>query len=221
MKPVTRREILDFQTYDDARAAFRQEVMAAKALRRVGIGSCLTLLFENRLTVRYQVQEMIRAERMVRERDIRHEIETYNELLGGPGELGATLLIEIEDPAERDEKLGRWLALPRHVYLRLEDGRKVRAKFDRRQVGKESLSAVQYLKFDVGAEVPVTAGVDLPGIEAETGLANAQRAALREDLEGEGAAARRGDAPRRAQGTAATRRRGERERTERPGRRKR
>ncbi len=194
MRKVARREILDYQTYEATRPAFREEVMAAKALRRVGIGPCLTLLFENPLTVRYQVQEMIRAERMVRERDIRHELSTYNELLGGPGELGATLLVEIEDPEERDEKLARWLALPRHIYLRLKDGRKVRARYDPRQVGKESLSAVQYLRFRVGREVPVAAGVDLPGLEVETGLANAQRAALREDLAGGAVGSRDGKA---------------------------
>jgi hypothetical protein len=182
MTPVRRDEIVDYATYEDGRDAFRERVMEAKRRRRVHVGEHCTLLFENPLTVRYQIQEMIRAERIVREADIRHEIETYNELLGGPGELGCTLLIEIEDPRDRVEKLTRWLALPEHVYLRLEDGTKVRARFDERQRGEERLASVQYLKLDVGGQAPVAAGVDLPGIEAETALTEEQRAALAEDL---------------------------------------
>jgi hypothetical protein len=80
--------------------------------RRVHVGPHLTVLFENHETVRYQVQEMMLAERIVRETDVQHELDTYTELLGGPGELSATLLIEIEEPRERDEKLVRWLDLP-------------------------------------------------------------------------------------------------------------
>ena len=98
--------------------------MKAKGERRVHVGRYLTFLFENRDTIRYQVQEMMRAERMVREADIPHEIETYNELLGAGGDLGCTLLIEIDDPAERAEKLGRWLGLPQRLYAKLEDGTK-------------------------------------------------------------------------------------------------
>ena len=82
MRPVTRAEIVDYATYEDRRDAFRQEVLAAKEPRRVHVGDVFTLLFENQLTVRYQVQEMMRVERIVREADIQHEIDTYNELHG-------------------------------------------------------------------------------------------------------------------------------------------
>ena len=112
MKPVERSEIIDYATYEEQRDALRTEVMAAKAPRRVHIGEYLTLLFENHLTIQYQIQEMVRTERMVKEADIKHEIDTYNELLGGKGELGCTLLIEIEDPAVRTEKLAQWWRLP-------------------------------------------------------------------------------------------------------------
>jgi hypothetical protein len=145
----------------------------------------LTFLFENRDTVRYQVHEMMRAEQIVREADIRHELDTYNELLGGPGELGCTLLIGIDDPAERATKLGEWLALPQHVYAERPDGTRVRATFDPRQVGDERLSSVQYMKLPVGAEAPVAIGVDLPGLEVREALTDAQRAALADDLAGE------------------------------------
>src|SRR5436190_5112407 len=148
MRAIQRREILDYLTYEDQRLKFRARVLKAKASRRVHIGEYLTLLFENRLTVRYQIQEMIRAERLVRESDILHEIQTYNELLGRDGELSCTLLIEIEDAALREQKLKEWLALPEHMYVTLEDGARIRGAFDERQLGETRLSSVQYLKFD-------------------------------------------------------------------------
>lgn len=184
MKPVQRDQILDHVTYDEGRDTFRQHVLEVKRPRRVHIGEYLTLLFENPTTVRYQVQEMMRTERIGREADIRDEIATYNELLGGEGELGCTLLIEIDDPKTRAEKLRAWWALPEHVYLLLANGARVRARFDERQRGEGQLSAVQYLRFDVGGAVPVAAGVDLPGLELETRLTDEQRRALAEDLKG-------------------------------------
>ncbi len=146
------------------------------------VAGVLTLLFENTATTRYQVQEMVRAERMTGDAEIRHELDTYNELLGDRGELGVSLLIELPDPAERDRKLREWLALPRHLYLKTEDGEKVRPTFDARQVGTDRLSSVQYLKFDVRGRVPVAAGTDLPQLVSETALAPEQREALAADL---------------------------------------
>jgi len=188
VRPVERNEIVDYLTYEEGRDEIRRKVMQEKADRRVHLGADLTLLFETRETVRYQIQEMMRTERIVREADIRHEIETYNELLGGPGELGCTLLIEIDDPLARSDKLARWLDLPKHLYARLEDGTKAYARYDPRQVGETRLSSVQYLRFPVGGRVPVALGCDHPDPElnAETPLAEAQRAALARDLEGEG-----------------------------------
>ena len=136
MKPVERREIVDYVTYEEGRDAFRDQVMAAKARRRVHLGEYLTLLIENHLTVQYQIQEMIRAERIVKEADIQREIDTYNELLGGEGGIGCSLLIEIADPAVRDVKLAEWLRLPERFYMQLEDGTRVWAQFDERQRGQ-------------------------------------------------------------------------------------
>jgi hypothetical protein len=182
VKPVERNEIIDYVTYEEQRDAYRKKVMEAKAPRRVHIGEYLTLLFENHLTMQYQIQEMVRTERMVKEADIQHEIDTYNELLGAEGELGCTLLIEIDDPAIRNVKLKEWWHLPERLYLLLEDGTRVRASFDERQRGGERLSSVQYMKFNTGGRVPIAAGVDLPELQAETGLTEEQREALREDL---------------------------------------
>ncbi len=172
---------MDVATYERSRAEIRATILEVKRLRRVHAGA-LTFLFENTATVRYQVQEMVRAEGMAREEDIRHELDTYNELLGGPGELGVSLLIELPDPTERDASLREWLGLPARLYLRREDGTRVRPRFDPRQVGTDRLSSVQYLAFDVGGEVPVAAGADLPALEIETLLTQEQRDALAADL---------------------------------------
>lgn len=92
------------------------------------------------------------------------------------------MLIEIDDPAVRNVKLKEWRQLPERMYLLLEDGTPVWAGFDERQRGVERLSSVQYLKFNTGGRVPIAAGVDLPGLQAETELTEEQREALREDL---------------------------------------
>lgn len=182
MRKVQRGEIVDYQTYEEIRDSFREQVFAAKARRRIHVGDCFTFLFENPLTIRYQVQEMMRAEKTVREKEIQHEIETYNGLLGDEGQLGSTLLIEIDDPVERAAKLREWLVLPMHVYARMEDGRTIRAQFDKTQLGSDRISSVQYIKFSVGGEVPVALGIDLPSLDCEVRLTDDQKSALAEDL---------------------------------------
>jgi hypothetical protein len=182
MRPVTRDEILDLTAYEKARPAIREGILAVKAPRRVHLGDALTFLFENRDTVRYQVQEMVRAERMVKEEEIAHELESYNELLGRAGELGAALLIEIDDPDVRAVRLREWMGLPGSIYVRTASGRKVKATFDPRQVGEERLSSVQYLRFDTGGEVPIALGADHPRLTAEVALTPEQQRALAADL---------------------------------------
>jgi len=182
VRKVRREDLVDYLTYQERRETERPRAMAEKERRRIHVGPCLTFLFENADTMRYQIQEMMLAEHMVREADIGHELETYNEVLGGPGELGATLLIEIESPAERDEKLRRWLDLPQRIYAKLEDGSLVRPSFDPRQVSDGRLSSVHYLKFDTGGRLPIALGCDLPDMTVEAPLSSGQRLALAEDL---------------------------------------
>jgi hypothetical protein len=182
MKPIVREEILDYVTYDEKRDEIRSEAIKHKSARRVHLGEHLTFLFENRETVRYQIQEMMRVEQIVKESDIQHEIDTYNELVGGPGQLGCSLLIEIDDPSERDKLLSAWLGLPKHIYLELDNGEKTYAEFDPRQVGQTRLSSVQYLKFDTKGKLPVAVGTDHPELTDEVKLNDSQRQALAQDL---------------------------------------
>ncbi len=182
MKPVHREEILDHVTYGERRDAIRDSAMRAKDLRRVHAGSHLTFLFENPETVRYQVLEMVRAEQMVREADIRHELDTYNALLGEPGDLGCTLLIEIEDAAARPGLLRAWRDLPGQVFLVLADGRTVGACWDESQMDEERLSSVQFLRFPLGGGQPLGIRVTHPALAVEAAFSPETRRALAQDL---------------------------------------
>jgi len=184
MKRIRRSDIVDYQTYDEIRTEFRARAMAEKDRRRIHVGPCFTFLFENELTLRYQIQEMMRAERIVREKEILREIETYDALLGKWGELPCTLLVELDDPTERELNLRRWRDLPEHIYLRLPGGGLVRPSIDEGQRDAHRISSVQYLKFPVGDKIPVALGIDLPGISSETIFTEEQRATLSEDLAG-------------------------------------
>jgi hypothetical protein len=184
MKPVQRSEIIDYVTYGDRRDVLRDAALAAKRVRRYQVGTVLCFLFENRETVRYQVQEMMRTEHIVREEDIEHELTTYNELLGAAGQLGCTLLIGIPNEEARNERLPKWLGLNDTLYLALEDGTKIRPRYDQRQVGRGRLSAVQYLHFDLGGATPVSIGCDHadPELRGELAFSIEQRSALAADL---------------------------------------
>ena len=109
-------------------------------------------------------------ERIVRERDMLREMETYDSILGETGKLACTLLVELDDQRERDLQLHAWRTLPEHVYLELPGGVLVRATVDESQRDAERISSVQYLKFQVDSEVPVAIGIDLHGISCAYSL---------------------------------------------------
>ena len=178
---VRQEEILDWQTYTDDRDTTRAMVMRLKKSRRIHLGENLTFLFENHDTIWYQIQEIMRAERIVRESGIREELDVYNSMLGGPGQLGCALLIEIEDEAKRRPLLEAWLGLQECLYAELADGTRIYAEFDPTQVGQDRLSAVQYLVFTL-PEGPVRLGSDFATLELAVNLDDAQRAALAADL---------------------------------------
>ena len=149
MKPVTLREILSFEQYDLMRPLLRPLFIAEKQRRRLALGEHLTFLFENAQTVWYQIQEMVRTERITDEAAIRHEIDTYNELLPRPGELSATMLIEYSEVNQRDAALRELLGLEQHLWIRL-DSRRERVRFDLRQIATDRVSAVQFVRFPLG-----------------------------------------------------------------------
>ena len=184
MKPVQREEILDYVTYGEKRNEIQLSVWKQKEPRRIHLGEYLTFLFENTETIRYQIQEMMRVEQIVKEEAIQHEIKTYNELIGEEGELGCVLLIEIADAQIRPQKLREWLGLQEKIYLVLDSGERVYAEWDKRQIDDEKLSSVQYLKFDTSGRTPKGIGVDHHELQCEMDLSEEQRGALNHDLQG-------------------------------------
>jgi hypothetical protein len=149
MKKVERGEVLGIAEYETVRDRFRARVIEEKKRRRVALGPQMSCVFENHDTVLLQIQEMLRTERITREGAVVHEIDTYNELLPGLDELAATVLVEIEDKAERDTFLVEAKGLDRAFWLVVE-GTRCHGKSDESRENADRTTAVHYLKFPLG-----------------------------------------------------------------------
>jgi hypothetical protein len=156
MKKVRRDELLDLGAYEQIRERFRAAVIEEKNHRRFPISDELSIVFENHTTVLFQIQEMLRTERITRESAIQHEIDTYNDLVPGPGELSATLFVEIADKEVRDRRLVELAGLEETFALEM-GGELFRARNETRGVLPDRTTAVHYLKFPIGAAVGATA----------------------------------------------------------------
>jgi len=146
MKPIERGEVLGLAEYEAIREPFRARVIAEKKARRVALGLNASCVFENRDTALMQIQEMLRTERITREAAILHEIETYNQLVPGDHELSATVLIEIDEKADREKFLFEAKGLDRSFAL-LVDGTRCHGKHDVSRESPDRTTAVHYLKF--------------------------------------------------------------------------
>lgn len=193
MQPIRREEIKDLAGYERIRQAFRRETMDLKALRRAQIGEKVAIVFENRRTVLYQIQEMLRAERIVDEGAIAHELETYNELLPRHGSLAGTLFLELTDPKRIREDLERFLGLDRgeHLWFDLGPAGRVFARFAEGQSEEGRISSVHYVQFPFTKEAieafvqpshPVQLVVDHPGYKAQCAVEGGLRRALVQDF---------------------------------------
>jgi transcriptional antiterminator Rof (Rho-off) len=193
MSKLTLDDISDLRAYERERDEFRRDVIQLKKQRRVQVGEILTLLFENSRTIRFQIQEMARIEKIISDEGIEAELRVYNPLIPEPGQLCATLFIELTS----DEALRDWLpklvGVERSVGLRLPDGEVVRAVVDEeheRQLTREAITAsVHYVRWDLTADQierfaagPVAVVCTHPAYRAETVLADATLAELAADL---------------------------------------
>jgi hypothetical protein len=154
VRPLEPGEILPLERYAAARDAYRERVIAHKRARRVALGEQATLLFEDRETLRFQVQEMLWVERIAEPAKVQAELDVYNELMPGESELSATLFLEITEAAAIRPTLDRLLGIDRHVQLVLgeaPDETVIAARFDERQFEAARISAVQYLRFPLDA----------------------------------------------------------------------
>lgn len=153
MKTLTASDITNLHEYELERGDFRRRVIELKSRRRIALGPLMTLVFENRDTVRFQIQEMIRVERIVQPDKVQHEVDVYNELIPGPGEVAATLFIEITDQARVQEVLDGFIGLdePGHLVLAVGQAR-FAAVFAPGQSREDRISAVHYIRFPLGDE---------------------------------------------------------------------
>jgi len=153
MRPLTATDVRNLHEYELERPEFRARVIELKNRRRVTLGPLLTLVFENRDTVRFQVQEMLRVERIVQPEKVEHELEVYNELLPGPGDVAATLFIEITEQDEIQKTLDEFIGLdePGHLGMRVGDAF-YPALFAPGQSREDRISAVHYIRFALGEE---------------------------------------------------------------------
>lgn len=192
MKPVDRSELLDLGAYEGIRERFRARVIAGKRVRYVPLGDHMTVLFENHDSVLFQIQEMLRTERITQEKAIAHELETYNELVPGEGELSATVFIEYPDREERERMLTRLAGLEDKFYL-VVGGERAELVPDHRGTDPSLTMAVHYIKFRLtptgervlrSGEGPVLLGVEHPEYRAETPLGPETLRSLRDDAAG-------------------------------------
>jgi len=151
MKHIERNELLGLGDYEGIRERFRTRIIETKKARRVVLGNELSIVFENRDTLLWQIQEMIRTERITNEKAIAHELETYNELMPADAELSATLFIEIPERERREEMLTRLCAIEEHVAFEI-GGERCRATFEEGRRDRGRAAAVQYLKFPLTAK---------------------------------------------------------------------
>jgi choline dehydrogenase-like flavoprotein len=197
MQHIHLSEIKNLVEYEKVRDTMRARVIELKKNRRVGVGDNLTFLFENRDTVLFQIQEMVRTERIVDPARIQEEIDAYNALVPGPGELSATLFIEIPELSRmsNDEvrrTINRFQGLDRDVVrLRLGDRAAVPARFEEGHSKEEKMAAVHYLRFSIPRDAEevladprqaVRLAVDHPNYRAEAEVPAATRAELLADL---------------------------------------
>jgi hypothetical protein len=150
MKPMTVKDVLPLEAYEAARQEFRQRIIELKADRRISVGDLVTLVFENRRTLLFQIQEMIRAERIQAADRIKEEVAAYNEQLPGPGELSATLLIEVVDPAQVQSVMDRFQGIDKGNTVWLQVGRhRVAGIFEQGRSKEDKISAVHYIRFHI------------------------------------------------------------------------
>ncbi|HLU64877.1 MAG TPA: DUF3501 family protein [Kofleriaceae bacterium] len=186
---IGRDEILGLEAYERSRGYIRRRAIEARGARRVVIGPSASLVFENRETLRYQIQEMLRAERIVDPDAIAHEIETYSELLPRPDELSATLFFEFPDPATRAQELEKMAGVERHVWLVIGEDR-IAGQFDLRQLEEERVSAVQFVRFPLEGKqlealsggAPARIAIDHPRYQHEADVPPSTVAAVLSDL---------------------------------------
>ena len=148
MKQLIQTDLLSIADYERQRELFRSQIIALKQRRRISVGPLVTLIFENRETLRFQTQEMIRVEYILEPRKIQDELDVYNALMPGAGELSATLMIEITEPDRMKEWLDMFMGLDHGETLAIRVGdQQVFGQFEGGHSHETKISAVHFVRF--------------------------------------------------------------------------
>ena len=192
MRKLTVDDIKDLREHEREREDLRREIIDLKKRRRVFLGDVVSIVFENSTTMRWQIQEMARVERMLRDEQIAHEVETYNELIPGDDELSGTLFLELTDDAALREWLPKLVGLQHRVAFVLPGGARVfgEPQDEERLTREETTAAVHFLRFRFSPEQveelkagPVDLAIDHAAYEARVTLSSETLAELVSDLE--------------------------------------
>ncbi len=192
MPQIARESLLSLEAYARSRSEFRARAMDHKRRRTVHVGEHLTLLFEDELTVRYQIQEMLRIERIFEEESIRSELEAYNPLVPDGTNWKATLLLEYPDPKERHARLAELKGIEQRTWVHVEGCERVYAIADEdlERENEEKTSAVHFLRFELSPDMVgalrrgagLTMGADHSRYQASVPIGQETRRSLTEDL---------------------------------------
>ncbi len=189
---LTRESLMNLETYARARQAFRAQAMAHKKLRHVELGAHASIHFEDALTMQYQVQEMLRLERIFEPELIQEELDVYNPLVPDGSNWKATLMFEYPDAEERKAALGRLVGVETATYVQVGGFARVTpfANEDLDRTTASKTSAVHFLRFELTPDMvagakggaPIRVGIDHPHYRAEVAVSNATRESLVADL---------------------------------------
>ena len=189
---LTRADLWSLEEYAQKRESFRQDVIAQKKNRQVALGPNATLYFENELTMHYQIQEMLRVERIFEAAEIEEELESYNPLIPDGSNWKATFMIEYSDAEERKVALAKMGGIELTVWVQVNDGEKIYAiaNEDMERTRDEKAAAVHFTRFELSAENvadlkngrPLKMGIDHSSIPCTINVEGATRDALMSDL---------------------------------------
>ena len=192
MEPLTRADLMSLEEYASKRIAFREQVMQHKLERRVLIGDHATLHFEDRMIMQYQVQEMLRLERIFEADLIQEELDVYNALIPNGSNWKATFMIEFPDIDQRKVELARLIGIEEKTWMQVGDHAKVYpiANEDLERSTEDKTSSVHFMRWELTPEMvkdakagaAIKAGIDHPNYNVSVTLNEAQRASLASDL---------------------------------------
>lgn len=192
-RKLTLADITDVRAYERERAEFRAEVMEIKRRRRISFGTILTLMFESRETMRLQIQEMARVEKLATDDEIQIELDTYNPMIPDPGQLRATLFLELTSEEQMREWLPKLVDIERSIVFVLHDGSRIRSITEEQHAAQltrdYATAAVHYIWFEFSpSEVEAFAGgtvtieIDHPDYLEAVELTDETRTELLRDL---------------------------------------